>query len=121
MADYPSTLPPPQKPGYGIAPNAAFRRTNMEAGPARQRQFYTQPTHGYKFVAQYTDAEFDIFQKWYRDNNEGSIWFNITLINGAGVVSHEARFTQPYQANLIGHDLWHVQMNLEVRNVPYTP
>ena len=39
---WPDRLPLPTVDGYGIRPGEAILRTEMEAGPARQRRRYTQ-------------------------------------------------------------------------------
>jgi len=39
---WPATLPLPTVEGYGIRPGEAILRTEMEAGPARQRKRFTQ-------------------------------------------------------------------------------
>ena len=38
MAYWPTQLPKPKLDGYSLAPQAAFARTDMDAGPARQRR-----------------------------------------------------------------------------------
>ena len=40
--NFPKTLPYPTVQGYAIKPGEAIVRTEMEAGPARQRRRYTQ-------------------------------------------------------------------------------
>ena len=42
MIAWPETLPLPTVEGYGIQPGDAILRTEMEAGPARQRRRFTQ-------------------------------------------------------------------------------
>lgn len=39
---FPKRLPYPTVEGYSIRPDEAIIRTDMEAGPARQRRRYTQ-------------------------------------------------------------------------------
>lgn len=118
MANWPSTLPAPQYAGYSLKPTQAFLRTNMDAGPARQRRrFSVVPTTvPVSFVL--SEEGFATFQAWWHFTiSDGAGWFNVSLLNGKGMTTCEARFTGAYESSLVGRD-WAVSGTLEVRAMP---
>ena len=119
MASWPTTLPLAEVDGYGIQPQAAFIRTDMDQGPTRQRRrFTTAPTH-YSVKWLLTEAQLATFESWYEGPADaGAGWFSITLRNGQGLQSVDARFTQPWQATMLGGHHYEVTATLEVRNRP---
>lgn len=119
MAGYPDTLPLPEVEGYGIQPQAAFIRTDMDQGPARQRRrFTTAPTH-YPVKWIMTEEQMELFEAWYEGAADaGAAWFTVQLRNGRGLQQVEARFMQPWQAGLLGGWHYEVSATLEVRNRP---
>ena len=116
---WPTTLPLPTVQGYGIRPGEAILRTEMEAGPARQRKRFTQvPTRiSVRWVMR--REQFALFEAWYRwQAKEGGQWFMIDLLGGIGLTTHEARFTRQFDARLIGGVLWEIASELEIRERP---
>jgi len=116
---WPTTLPLPTVQGYGIRPGEAILRTEMEAGPARQRKRFTQvPSRiGVRWLMR--REQFALFEAWYRwQAKEGGEWFEIPLLGGLGLVAHETRFTRQFEARLVGGVLWEVASELEVRERP---
>ena len=119
MANYPDTLPLPEVEGYGIQPQAAFIRTDMDQGPARQRRRFTAaPTH-YAVKWLLTEVQLATFESWYEGSVEaGASWFTVQLRNGQGLQTVEARFIEPWKAAMLGGYHYEVTATLEVRNRP---
>lgn len=116
---WPATLPLPTVQGYGIRPGEAILRTEMEAGPARQRKRFTQvPTRiAVRWVMR--REQFALFEAWYRWHaKEGGEWFEIDLLGGVGLTGHDARFTRQFDAKLMGGVLWEISSELEIRERP---
>ena len=116
---WPSTLPLPSIEGYGLHPGEAILRTEMEAGPARQRRRYTQVPSRISARWVFRREQFALFEAWYRWHaKEGGEWFEINLLGGLGLVIHEARFTRPFDAQPRSGVLWEVSSELEIRERP---
>jgi hypothetical protein len=103
IISWPDKLPLPTFEGYGIEPQDAVLRTEMEAGPARQRRRYTQTPSRIPVRWRLTQWQFGIFEAWYKwKGREGAVWFAMDLLGGMGMVAHEARFvgsgSSPYKA-----------------------
>jgi len=119
MATWPATLPAPETDGYTIEPQQAFIRTDMDQGPARQRRrFTTAPTHHQvKWIL--TEAQLATLESWFDGSiNGGASWFAISLRNGQGLQTVEARFIAPFQAAKLPGLSYAVTATLEVRNRP---
>lgn len=116
---WPSDLPAPEIDGYGIQPQAAIIRTDMDQGPARQRRrFRSAPTH-YPVKWFMTEPQLSTLESWFHHVIEdGAAWFDISLRNGQGLQSVEARFIAPWQATMMGGPHYEVSATLEVRNRP---
>jgi len=116
---WPSTLPLPSIQGYGLHPGEAILRTEMEAGPARQRRRYTQVPSRITVRWSFRREQLALFEAWYRWHaKEGAEWFEIDLLGGLGLVAHEARFTRPFDARPRSGILWEVTSELEIRERP---
>ncbi|HER27500.1 MAG TPA: hypothetical protein ENI69_10365 [Rhodospirillales bacterium] len=116
---WPSTLPLPSIQGYGLHPGEAILRTEMEAGPARQRRRYTQVPSRISVRWMFQRDQFALFEAWYRWHaKEGGEWFTIELRGGIGMVPHEARFTRQFTASLLPANRWEVSSDLEIRERP---
>ena len=116
---WPPTLPLPTVEGYGIRPGEAILRTEMEAGPARQRKRFTQVPSRIAVRWLMRREQFALFEAWYRwQAKEGGEWFEIPLLGGVGLLDHEARFTRQFEARLTGGVLWEIASELEVRERP---
>ncbi len=116
---WPTTLPVPSIEGYGLHPGEAILRTEMEAGPARQRCRYTQVPSRISARWVFRREQFALFEAWYRWHaKEGGEWFEINLLGGLGLVIHEARFTRPFDAQPRSGVLWEVSSELEIRERP---
>ena len=116
---FPKRLPYPTIEGYSIKPSEAIVRTDMEAGPARQRRRYTQTPSRISVRWMVNHEHFSLFEAWYKyQAKEGAEWFYITLLSGLGLTEQEARFTQQFEANLINGCLWEIVSELEIRDRP---
>ena len=116
---WPVTLPLPSIGGYSVHPGEAILRTEMEAGPARQRRRYTQVPSRISVRWIFRRDQFALFEAWYRwQAKEGGEWFEINLLGGLGLVVHEARFTRPFDAKPRSGVLWDVSSELEIRERP---
>ena len=116
---WPATLPLPSIEGYGLHPGEAILRTEMEAGPARQRRRYTQVPSRISVRWTFRRDQFALFEAWYRWHaKEGGEWFEIELLGGIGMSVHEARFTKPFDAKPRSGILWEVTSELEIRERP---
>ena len=119
MIAWPETLPLPTVEGYGIQPGDAILRTEMEAGPARQRRRFTQVPSRVSVRWIMRCDQFALFEAWYRwQAKEGGAWFEIELLGGLGLLTQEARFTRQFQAQLLGGTLWEIRSELEIRERP---
>ncbi len=116
---WPKTLPLPTVEGYGVHPGEAILRTEMEAGPARQRRRFTQVPSRISARWLFRREQFALFEAWYRWHaKEGGEWFVIDLLGGVGLTIHEARFTRQFQARMLKTVLWEVTSELEIRERP---
>ena len=116
---WPDRLPAPTIVGYGVQPGEAIVRTEMEAGPARQRRRFTQvPSHvSVRWVMD--DLQFALFEAWYKFYaKEGAEWFSVNLYGGLGTQAQEARFTRQFHATLVTGACWEVTSELEIREWP---
>jgi hypothetical protein len=112
-------LPYPTVDGYSIQPDEAIIRTDMEAGPARQRRRYTQTPSKIAVKWIMSPEQFCLFEAWYKYYaKEGAEWFVITLLGGIGLTEQEARFTKQFEAGLIAGRLWQITSELEIRDRP---
>ncbi len=116
---FPEKLPYPTTEGYAIKPGEAIVRTDMEAGPARQRRRYEQTPSKISVRWVMNREQFSLFEAWYKYYaKEGAEWFVITLLGGLGLLKQEARFTQQFEAKLLNGYLWEITSELEVRDRP---
>ena len=116
---WPDRLPLPTIEGYGIQPGEAILRTEMEAGPARQRRRFTNVPSRITVRWVMRAEQFLLFESWYRwAAAEGGAWFEIDLLGGLGLLPQEARFTRQFEARPYRGRLWEVTSDLEVRARP---
>ena len=116
---WPAVLPAPTVDGYVIRPGEAILRTEMEAGPARQRRRFTSVPSRIAVRWLLRRDQFAVFEAWYRwQADEGVRWFSIDLAGGLGMLGHEARFTRQFEARPIAGVLWEVVSELEIRERP---
>jgi hypothetical protein len=120
---WPARLPLPTYDGYAVEPQDATTRTDMEAGPARQRRRFTSVPTRVPVRWRLSQMDFATFEAWFRLKiSGGAEWFAIDLLSGIGVAPHEARFLgqggSPYRAVPSRGGTWIVTSVLEVRQRP---
>lgn len=116
---WPPTLPLPTVDGFGVQPGDAILRTDMEAGLARQRRRFTAVPSIISVRWLMTRNQFAVFEAWYKFYaKEGAAFFDIDLLGGVGITTHNARFTQQFDARLLNGRLWTVTSQLEIRERP---
>ena len=119
IAKFPKKLPYPTVEGYTIRPGEAIVRTEMEAGPARQRRRYTQTPSKIAVKWIMNPEQFCLFEAWYKyQAKEGAEWFIISLLGGMGLIEQDARFTQQFEATLVSGRLWQIMTELKIRDRP---
>ncbi|MBF0453625.1 MAG: hypothetical protein HQL72_02270 [Magnetococcales bacterium] len=123
---WPDRLPQPTVDGYGVETQDGILRTEMEAGPARQRRRYTQTPTRITCKWLLSAWQFAIFESWFVHKAlAGGAWFDIDLLYGLGLAKHVARFAggggAPYKAkpmNSSQNPHWNVTATLEIRERP---
>lgn len=119
MAIFPATLPVALQDGYTLSPENPVVRTEMEGGPARQRRRFTQAATKYSVTWSFSLDEMAIFETWHKnDIYDGVAWFTIDLLNGQGVTTQTARFTEMWKASAKGHGEFIVTGTLETSTRP---
>ena len=120
-----SRLTLPTISGYGIEPQEGVARTDMDSGPARHRRRWTRTPTNFPVVWKFTRYQLAIFEGWYyNDAAEGAAFFNIPLLSGLGLVTHEARFRGPYKSSPwngsadANAEWWRISATLEIRDRP---
>ena len=75
---WPNTLPLPSVEGYGLTPQEAVLRTDMESGPARQRRRFRQTPTRITVRWLFSEFEFALFEAWYKYHaDEGGQWSKV--------------------------------------------
>lgn len=116
MSTWPTTLPAPNMAGYSVKPDAGFIRTDMDAGPARQRRRYTSSPSRIPASWVFNATQMAAFKTFYETTLDvGTGWFTMTVNAGAGESALDCRFAEPYSAALVGSGIWQVSANIEVR------
>ena len=96
---FPAALPQPTLTGYIQIPSASFVRTQMEAGPARQRRVFTSSHREIHVRWLFNPLQWSVFASWYYHYLKGgSIWFVLSLLSARGLQDLRVRFTRPYTA-----------------------
>lgn len=118
-AAWPAELPEPLSDGYGLQPDAAFIRTDMDSGPARQRRrFSAQPPTRVPAAWLMSEYQLAVFEGWYESTiAAGADWFTVPSRNGLALQQLEARFATPWQA-AFRVPSWQVSATLELRTRP---
>lgn len=121
LVSWPARLPLPTFDGYALEPEAGVSRTDMESGPARQRQRFTATPTRIPVRWRFSQLQFGLFEAWHK-HKAGAEWFAIDLLGGVGMVSHETRFVgqsnSPYRAVPTRGGVWIVTSMLEIRARP---
>ena len=118
---YPSTLPGPSMPGFGLSPVDPSIRTNMEVGAQRVRRRTKTRLDKVTLEWIFTDDQMGEFRTWFDDDtgvgaDGGAAWFEVALAFGSGLTTVEARFTNTFKAVAAAGLRWNVTAEVEVRN-----
>lgn len=115
---WPDILPGPLSDDYGVEPGEGTIRTDMESGPARQDEIFTDVPAALPVKWLFSGDEYSVFAAWYvRRARQGATWFAVTLAMSTGIGEVEARFVNQYKAKRQGI-LWLVTAKMEVRDPP---
>lgn len=119
MANWPTYLPAPMVSGFDSTADDPILRTNMEAGAPRTRRLFSAVPDNLTLSWVFTLAEMALFESWHKlEALDGAAWFSISLPNGLGMQSVEAKFSKPVRKGLRGGMNWHVSGEVKVRNAP---
>lgn len=118
MADWPDFLPSPEYGSIVVgAPVGAVIRTDMDAGPAKQRKRFTAAprpvTLSFQPVSSYQLAQFEAF--YTTDLSWGAVAFN--MLHPVSDVEERFRFMaaeEPWTVAPIGRDAYRLDVNLEL-------
>ncbi len=116
MATWPTTLPNPLLSGYQGESGANVSRTDMDAGPPRQRLRYSDAPENFSLTFKFKPAEMQTFVSFHRvDINRGNDWFLMTLDIGEGFEEYSVRIVSGlYQKQALPGMNWQVSFKLEV-------
>lgn len=117
---FPATLPNVLMTDYGYQRIENRIRTEMETGlPRVRRRFLASPAE-FDVRWKFSLAELGIFEKFYREELfDGTAWFYIKLVNGAGETTYLARFKEHYSAKPEAREhYWSVGAKLETVETP---
>lgn len=116
---WPETLPLPRIEGYVLTPQPSILRTDMETGAARQRLRSLAILYQVQAEWRLTEDGFAVFEAWWALLcHAGVDWFVMPLTGGLGVQAVEARFTAPWDGQLLSANRWQVRAHLEIRELP---
>lgn len=119
MASWPTYLPAPLLSGFDSTSDDPILRTNMEAGAPRARRMFTSVPDNITLSWVFTEAQLALFEAWHKlEAQDGAAWFTVSLPNGLGMQSVEARFKRPLKKALRGGMSWFVSGDVQVRNAP---
>jgi len=110
---WPTTLPNLEIGGFSIAGASNLLRSNMDAGPAKQRRRFTWGPRPVTGRVTLDDTQMTAFLTFYRNSLlDGAVRFEWTdPITGA---TAEFRFTSRYEATKRGARLFSVELPLEI-------
>ena len=107
------------KDSYSWTPQTAFIRTEMEVGPARQRQRASTMPTTFSCKMMLTRHQVAVLEAWYRHKiDNGAAWFAMPVLTETGMTETNVRFSEPYQVAMQGHDLYEITCNLEIDEMP---
>lgn len=109
---WPAALPIPKLNGLEAEYQKAFIRTDMDAGPAKQRLRYTAVPKQFTAVITVTEAKRELFDSFFTSTlSYGTLRF--VMKNPQTLATEEFRFTDTYKEKENGAGLWDITMPLE--------
>ncbi len=118
LSVWPETLPPPRVEGYSLSPRPSLLRTDMETGAARHRLRSLTAHYQVQAEWRFSEFQFAVFDAWWTlITRLGEQWFVLPLAVPLDVQAVEARFLDPWQAELLPARRWRVAAQMEIRNL----
>ncbi len=118
LSVWPETLPPPRVEGYSLSPRPSLLRTEMETGAARHRLRSLTAHYQVQAEWRFSEFQFAVFDAWWTlITRLGEQWFVLPLAVPLDVQAVEARFLDPWQAELLPARRWRVAAQMEIRNL----
>lgn len=117
LVAWPSTtvLPLPTLAGHGIDEQTAFVRSDMDNGFARQRKRFSKVPSSMKATLLLTQDQARYFEFFFRHKiDQGTDWFEMPVLIGAGLETHEIRFTESPSFKM-NSNLFEYSLSLELR------
>lgn len=115
MATWPATLPQVlQVTGFEEKLGATSIRTQMDAGPAKQRRRFTAAPRAITGSITVDSDGWDDFREFYEDTLEGGALSFDWVEPGTESTPATFRFTAPPSRTAFGGDVWIVSMQLEI-------
>ncbi|WP_051249152.1 hypothetical protein [Inquilinus limosus] len=109
----------PSRDDFDFDPHEPNLRTDMEAGPPRERARFSRSPATFRQTWLWDLDEFELFKGWYRHTlGNGLKWFTMPLFTGAKYEPTEVKFIGPYRPKLRGSMTWAVSATLLVRQLP---
>lgn len=118
--DFPSSLPLPERTGYGLQHTSTFARTTMASGRAKQRAMFTSVPTAAPVEWILTNSQAQVFEAWFTHGiGNGVAWFNCKLQTPMGLKDYKCQFKAMYEGpELIGVDHWRIRAELEIFERP---
>lgn len=105
--------------GLSGKPKGNVIRTEMDAGPAKQRQRYSVSTKEFSGSLVLNSSQRQIFEEWY-ENTLGSGALRFKMKDPQTLREEEFRFTDDYNENCDENGMWTIVMPLERMNAKRT-
>jgi hypothetical protein len=107
LIDYPAGMPGVLISSDSNSDAARYQRNDVQIGPPVYELLTTTGPSFFKVVWSYSEFEFQVFEGWFKSIIlYGSKSFNMDLIVGAGLLSHECFFdpksNAPYTRTRVG-------------------
>lgn len=119
MSAWPDYFPSFLIDSYSYQNDKSMVRTDMEGGPPRQRNEFTQVPTKIKVSTIMDITNYEIFRGWFKHVlNEGQDYFTVDLDLENGLSEQQARFTGPYKTRKTSFDKWSIEGTLELAVAP---
>lgn len=94
-------LPLPLLAPHSYLESPQFVRSNMDSGYARQRRRFTSVPVQFKASINLSQDQATYFEYWFNDRIAGgSDWFEMSMLVGNGLQTHQVRFIGPYSLSM---------------------
>lgn len=120
LPTFPAQLPAHSATGYGYETQAAFVRTTMDTGAARQRRrFLTVPTR-IPVTWLFTQKQLALFEAFVKyDLMDGAAWFQMNVSTSLGMRMLKVRIIESSKPTLaVAQQSWNLAAVIETLNMP---